>query len=150
MRKTASSAVALLIAESLLLLPAISLAQSQNPAPPPPPAQQGSQTTQSGSGQSGQGQSGQSGQGSQQGQSTDPGTQQPTTGQTPAPTAGQPGSDPPVQQQQTVHPKNSKEDVDAIGNRNPGKGINFYSIEHEIALGKGLAQEVERSSKLNT
>jgi len=47
-----------------------------------------------------------------------------------------------------VNPKNSKEDVDAIGNRNPGKGINFYSIEHEIALGKGLAQEVERTSKL--
>ncbi len=53
-----------------------------------------------------------------------------------------------MQQQQTVHPKNSKDDVDAIGNRNPGKGINFYSIEREIALGKGLAQEVERSSKL--
>jgi predicted Zn-dependent protease len=53
-----------------------------------------------------------------------------------------------VPQQQTVHPKNSKDDVEAIGNRNPGKGINFYSIEHEIALGKSLAQEVERSSKL--
>jgi predicted Zn-dependent protease len=74
----------------------------------------------------------------------------------PAPTApaatkpvpGTPGADAPVPQQQTVHPKNSKDDVDAIGNRNVGKGINFYSIEHEIALGKGLAQEVERSSKL--
>jgi beta-barrel assembly-enhancing protease len=54
----------------------------------------------------------------------------------------------PVQQQDTVSPKNSKEDVDAIGNRSVGKGINFYSIEKEIALGKGLAQEVERSSKL--
>ncbi len=54
----------------------------------------------------------------------------------------------PVQQQDTVQPKNTKEDVDAIGNRNVGKGINFYSIEKEIALGKGLAQEVERSSKL--
>jgi beta-barrel assembly-enhancing protease len=54
----------------------------------------------------------------------------------------------PVQQQDTVNPKNSKEDVDAIGNRNVGKGINFYSLEKEIALGKGLAQEVERSSKL--
>jgi predicted Zn-dependent protease len=48
----------------------------------------------------------------------------------------------------TVHPKNSKEDVDAIGNRNVGKGINFFSIEKEIALGKGMAQEVERSSKM--
>ncbi len=54
----------------------------------------------------------------------------------------------PVQQQDSVSPKNSKEDVDAIGNRNVGKGINFYSLEKEIALGKGLAQEVERSSKL--
>jgi len=47
-----------------------------------------------------------------------------------------------------VHPRNSKEDVDAIGNRNPGKGVNFYSLEHEIALGKQLAQEVERTSKM--
>jgi len=38
--------------------------------------------------------------------------------------------------------------VDAIGNRNLGKGVNFYSLEHEIALGKQLAQEVERSSKM--
>jgi predicted Zn-dependent protease len=70
----------------------------------------------------------------------------PCTAAKPAP--GTPGADAPVPQQQTVHPKNSNEDVEAIGNRNPGKGINFYSIEHEIALGKGLAQEVERSSKL--
>jgi predicted Zn-dependent protease len=54
----------------------------------------------------------------------------------------------PVQQQDTVNPKNSKEDVDAIGNRNVGKGVNFYSLEREIALGKSLAQEVERSSKM--
>ena len=54
----------------------------------------------------------------------------------------------PVEQQDNVSPKNSKEDVDAIGNRGVGKGINFYSLEKEIALGKGLAQEVERSSKL--
>jgi predicted Zn-dependent protease len=54
----------------------------------------------------------------------------------------------PVQQQDTVNPKNSKEDVDAIGNRNVSGKVNFYSLEKEIALGKGLAQEVERSSKL--
>ena len=60
----------------------------------------------------------------------------------------QKSQDQPVQQQDTVNPKNSKEDVDAIGNRNVGKGINFYSIEKEIALGKQLEQEVERSSKL--
>src|SRR5450755_4670061 len=60
----------------------------------------------------------------------------------------QPAQQAPVQQKDTVTPKNSKEDVDAIGNRNVGKGVNFYSLEKEIALGKGLAQEVERSSKL--
>ncbi|HXT74829.1 MAG TPA: M48 family metallopeptidase [Candidatus Eisenbacteria bacterium] len=54
----------------------------------------------------------------------------------------------PVQQQDTVSPKNTKEDVEAVGNRSVGKGINFYSLEKEIALGKGLAQEVERSSKM--
>ena len=60
----------------------------------------------------------------------------------------QQGQSQPVQQQDKVNPRNSKEDVDAIGNRSVGKGVNFYSLEHEIALGKGLAQEVERSSKL--
>jgi predicted Zn-dependent protease len=42
----------------------------------------------------------------------------------------------------------SKADVEAIGNRNVGGGINFYSLEREMALGKQLAQEVERSAKL--
>jgi beta-barrel assembly-enhancing protease len=60
----------------------------------------------------------------------------------------QQGQSQPVQQQDKVNPRNSKEDVDAIGNRSVGKGVNFYSLEHEIALGKQLAQEVERSSKL--
>ncbi len=41
-----------------------------------------------------------------------------------------------------------KRDPDQIGNRNVGKGINFYSIEKEIALGKQLAEEVARQSKL--
>src|SRR5277367_2772283 len=41
-----------------------------------------------------------------------------------------------------------KKDPDAIGNRDVGSGINFYSLEKEIALGKGLAQEVERQAKI--
>ena len=41
-----------------------------------------------------------------------------------------------------------KKDPDQIGNRDVGKGVNFYSIEKEIALGKGLAQEVERQAKI--
>src|SRR5882672_4966672 len=59
----------------------------------------------------------------------------------------QPTRDAPVQQQDTVHPKNSKQDVDAIGNRKLG-GFNIHSLETDIAIGKQYAQEVERSSKL--
>ena len=44
--------------------------------------------------------------------------------------------------------KNPKNDPEQIGNRDVGKGVNFYSIEKEIALGKQMAQEVERQAKL--
>ena len=41
-----------------------------------------------------------------------------------------------------------EKDPDEIGNRDVGKGVNFYSLEKEIALGKQLAQEVERQAKI--
>jgi predicted Zn-dependent protease len=41
-----------------------------------------------------------------------------------------------------------EKDPDEIGNRDVGKGVNFYSIEKEIALGKQMAQEVERQAKI--
>ncbi len=41
-----------------------------------------------------------------------------------------------------------KKDPDEIGNRDVGKGVNFYSVEKEIALGKGLAQQVEKQAKI--
>jgi predicted Zn-dependent protease len=44
--------------------------------------------------------------------------------------------------------KNPKNDPEAIGDRGVGKGVNFYSLEKEIALGKQLAQEVERQAKV--
>jgi predicted Zn-dependent protease len=80
-------------------------------------------------------------------------TQQPAPPQPapPQPTAAAKSGDvpdAPVQQQDSVHPKSSKQDVDKIGDRNVGKGVNFYSLEKEMALGKALAQEVEKSSKL--
>ncbi len=43
--------------------------------------------------------------------------------------------------------KGKESDVNAVGNRNVGHGINLYSLEKEIAIGKQLAQEVERSAK---
>src|SRR6202165_4660952 len=46
--------------------------------------------------------------------------------------------------------ENKEKDPDLIGNRDVGKGVNFYSIEKEIALGKQLAQEVDRQSKIVT
>ncbi|HKF40410.1 MAG TPA: M48 family metallopeptidase [Candidatus Acidoferrum sp.] len=129
----------------LLTLPTLAGQLGQTPAPPPPPP---AQTTQAQTPQN-------------------PCPQPQAEGQTPAPPANtdakdqgctdpkanpadsaQSGSDQSADQQKTVHPKNSKEDVDAIGNRNVGKGVNFYSLEREIALGKQLAQEVERTSKM--
>jgi predicted Zn-dependent protease len=44
----------------------------------------------------------------------------------------------------------SEADVNAIGNRKVGHGPDMYSMEHEIALGKQLAQEVDRVSKFIT
>jgi len=42
----------------------------------------------------------------------------------------------------------SKYDVSQIGAREIGQGINFYSIEKEIALGRQLSVEIEQSTRL--
>ena len=41
-----------------------------------------------------------------------------------------------------------KDDPSQIGSRDVGKGVNIYSIEREMALGKQLAQEVQRQAKV--
>jgi len=41
-----------------------------------------------------------------------------------------------------------KYNVGLIGHRNVGNGLNFYSLEREIAVGQDLAKQVEQSSKL--
>ena len=81
-------------------------------------------------------------------QSQGSGQPDPAKTQLPAQQQAQPGSEQPVPQQDTVNPKNSKDDVEAIGNRKVSCHMNWFSIEKEIALGKSLAQEVERSSKM--
>ena len=43
--------------------------------------------------------------------------------------------------------KNKKDPTD-IGDRNVGKGLNFYSVEQELALGRQLANEVRRQAKI--
>jgi len=134
MKETLRIALSISLSCALLAAPALSAPQSQSqdpsqtPSQNPPPAQQPTQPQSQPPAQP----------------STTPPAQQPAQAQTPPPA---PGSQP-VQQQDTVNPKNSKEDVDAIGNRNVSGKVNFFSIEKEIALGKQLAQEVERSSKM--
>src|SRR5215470_1160501 len=84
-------------------------------------------------------------------QSQDAPQQDPAKTQAAQPTqqqAQQPAAQQPVQQKDSVNPKNSKEDVEAIGDRKVSCHMNWFSLEKEIALGKSLAQEVERSSKL--
>ncbi|HEY7390685.1 MAG TPA: M48 family metallopeptidase [Bryobacteraceae bacterium] len=44
--------------------------------------------------------------------------------------------------------QSKKDDINQIGNRDVGKGMNFYSLEKEMALGKQLAEEVVRQSKM--
>jgi predicted Zn-dependent protease len=58
-------------------------------------------------------------------------------------------ADQPVEQPTDPNVKaGSKADVSAIGNRSSvGHGLNFYSLEHEIQLGKQLSAEVERQAK---
>src|SRR4029077_13552596 len=59
-----------------------------------------------------------------------------------------PGADKPIPQKDSPNVKaGSESDVDAIGNRKVGHGPEFYSLEHDIALGKQLSQEVEKSAK---
>ena len=84
-------------------------------------------------------------------QGQDSGQQDPAKTQPPAAqqqSQQQPGSEQPVPQHDTVNPKNSKDDVEAIGNRKVSCHMNWFSLEKEIGLGKQLAQEVERSSKM--
>ena len=47
-------------------------------------------------------------------------------------------------------PLQAKYDVSQIGHRNIGSGLDFYSIDREIALGHQLAGEVEQNTKLVT
>src|SRR5215831_5586996 len=81
-------------------------------------------------------------------QSRASGQQDPAKTQPPAAqqqTQQQPGSEQPVPQQDTVNPKNSKDDVEAIGNRKVSCHMNWFSIEKEIGLGKSLVQDDRRS-----
>ena len=129
------------LATAVFALPSLASAQAPaEPTPPPPDTSTSTQAPTTG--------------GTQQTQPADTPQQpqtsgQPAQGAQPNSTASTPKETPPIPQQDNPKVKaGSEADVDAVGNRGVGKGVNFYSLEKEIALGKGLAQEVERSSKL--
>ncbi len=42
----------------------------------------------------------------------------------------------------------SERDVNSIGNRGVGNGVNLYSLQREIALGKQAAMEVEKTARM--
>ena len=136
MRKSfATQCLAVILATSLLALPELAAAQQQQT---PVPTPTGPMTPQP--------------QASPQGQ---PPSQTPSTVPTPqtpqAQTKANENSYGPLPQK--AHPDvkpGSIDDVNAIGNRGVGGGLDFYSLEHEIALGKQLAQEVDRSAKFIT
>jgi hypothetical protein len=122
--------------------------QSQPPGQTSPPAQgppSGPQTTPAqttGQDPSGQNPSAQAPPQAEHGDSTAQDQSAPGTGSKSPDTM-------PIQQMPTdpnVKP-GSKQDVNAIGNRGVGHGLNFYSLEHEIQLGKQLSMEVEKQAK---
>jgi len=115
--------IATLLAASLITMPAVAAPQApqQSPSGQPAPSDQPSGTPQA-----------------------------PTTDQNSQTDQSAPkkAEDQPIPQKDNPDVKaGSEADVNAIGNRNVGKGLDFYSLEHEIALGKQLAQEVDKSAK---
>jgi hypothetical protein len=160
MKKSLAGQLGTLIVAASLLSPATIAGPIQQSSTPP-----SSQQQQNGSSQSGQQPSTTPAQGTQQppsDQQTPPQSgQQPPVSQTSkpdestaqeqsAPGTGDKNPDTLPIQQMPTDPNvksGSKQDVNAIGNRSVGHGLNFYSLEHEIALGKQLSQEVEKQAK---
>jgi predicted Zn-dependent protease len=128
-RSLASQWMASLLAAALIIVPATVTAQGQTPQQAPPQSQQSPAPS---------------------GQPTPPTTQAPSAPETQStPDAGSSSSaSAPVSQQNSPNVKSGSEaDVDAIGNRKVGHGPELYSLEHDIAIGKQLSQEVEKSAK---
>jgi beta-barrel assembly-enhancing protease len=124
-RSFAAQWIATLVVASLVTLPGVAAAQNQQA----PPATAQSPTPQAPAPPD-----------------QTPPAQAPVT-QTPAGQAPQ-AQPPVVSQQDSPNVKSGSEaDVNAIGNRKVGHGPEMYSLEHDIAIGKQLSQEVEKSAK---
>ncbi len=66
----------------------------------------------------------------------------------PAPKPGVAKAEPPNPQARAELP--AKDDVSQIGKRNVGGGLDFYSLDREVALGRRLSFEVEQQARLIT
>jgi|SRR5215472_3057149 len=118
---------AILLAASLVTMPAVAAPQTQAPTAQQPPAT-GPSTT-------GQGPA-----------SDKPAPGQPQTTDQQQSTAN--STEQPIPQKDNPNVKpGSEADVSAIGHRGVGKGLDFYSLDREIALGKQYAQEVDKTAK---
>jgi predicted Zn-dependent protease len=123
--KPLSNTILVAILGLALAVPAGFAAQQQSQQPPPPPSAPAA---------------------------TDPSQQPPPPAgdhsqQSQPQDQGQPTTSDEDQTPKNVKP-GSENDVNSVGNRNVGKGVNLYSLEREIALGKGAAQEVEKTAKM--
>jgi beta-barrel assembly-enhancing protease len=121
MRKSfAARWTAMLLATSLVALPGVAFPQAQQQPAAQAPSGQQSPDSQPSSQQSGT--------------------------QAPAPQKSTDAA--PIPQKDNPAVKTGSEaDVNAIGNRKVGHGPEMYSLEHDIALGKQLSQEVEKTAK---
>jgi beta-barrel assembly-enhancing protease len=129
-KSLAAQWMAMAVVASLVMFPALAAAQSQQTTPSQAPSSSPSSSPSS---------------------ATTPAATQDQTA-TPdssaQPAAAQPAGQPAPEDTPMPNVKpGSEQDVSAIGNRGVGKGIDFYSLEREIALGKQLAQEVDKSAK---
>ena len=142
MKTNLAAQLGALIVAASLVTSTTSVANAQSTTPPPPATQQSQQGSQpQGQQQSGGSQpTGTAPRLQQSGDQQQSGAGNGDVQQADQPPSGQAANDPNVK-------AGSKADVNAIGNRNVGQGLDFYSLEKEIALGKQLAQEVDKSAK---
>ncbi len=129
---------------AILVLPALAAQQSAPPAPQQPAAQSGGDMPQAQTPAPAQPAAGSANSPAQPQASPSSAPPPPP----PAPAAQQQTPQPVQQQEQPKVKAGSEQDVNSIGDRSIGKGLDMYSLESEIAMGKEAAQEIERTSKL--
>src|SRR6202522_3223358 len=142
MKTNLAAQLGALIVAASLVTSTTSVANAQSTTPPPPATQQGQQGSQAqGQQQSGGSQPAGTGHAAPAaGDQQQSGTGNCNVQQADKPPSGQAANDANVK-------AGTKDDVNAIGNRSVGHGLNFYSLEHEIALGKQLSAEIEKQAK---